>query len=80
MQQILNDSSAEVESNSSDFWVMVAALKVCSSKMVVTSAISLLYVNLVELTSYSLKSNDYLLDCISYTGMFLEINTFRFLA
>uniref|UniRef100_A0A2N9I683 NEDD8-activating enzyme E1 regulatory subunit n=1 Tax=Fagus sylvatica TaxID=28930 RepID=A0A2N9I683_FAGSY len=27
LQQILNDSSAEVESNSSDFWVMVAALK-----------------------------------------------------
>lgn len=28
LQQILNDSSAEVDSNSSDFWVMVAALKV----------------------------------------------------
>ncbi|KAE8075706.1 hypothetical protein FH972_014399 [Carpinus fangiana] len=27
LQQILNDSSAEVDSNSSDFWVMVAALK-----------------------------------------------------
>uniref|UniRef100_A0A2N9I6X7 NEDD8-activating enzyme E1 regulatory subunit n=1 Tax=Fagus sylvatica TaxID=28930 RepID=A0A2N9I6X7_FAGSY len=27
LQQILNDSSAEVKSNSSDFWVMVAALK-----------------------------------------------------
>jgi len=28
LQQILNDSCAEVGSNSSDFWVMVAALKV----------------------------------------------------
>ncbi|XP_050248017.1 NEDD8-activating enzyme E1 regulatory subunit AXR1-like isoform X1 [Quercus robur] len=27
LQQILNDSCAEVDSNSSDFWVMVAALK-----------------------------------------------------
>ncbi|KAJ7948152.1 NEDD8-activating enzyme E1 regulatory subunit [Quillaja saponaria] len=27
LQQIINDSSAEVDSNSSDFWVMVAALK-----------------------------------------------------
>ncbi|KAK7342112.1 hypothetical protein VNO80_25055 [Phaseolus coccineus] len=27
LQQILNDSSAEVDSNSSDFWVLVAALK-----------------------------------------------------
>lgn len=28
LQQILNDSSAEVDSSSSDFWVLVAALKV----------------------------------------------------
>ncbi|GKV33154.1 hypothetical protein SLEP1_g41690 [Rubroshorea leprosula] len=28
LQKIINDSSAEVDSNSSDFWVMVAALKV----------------------------------------------------
>ncbi|KAI4322556.1 hypothetical protein L6164_022237 [Bauhinia variegata] len=27
LQQIINDSSAEVDNNSSDFWVMVAALK-----------------------------------------------------
>ena len=27
LQQILNDSSAEVDSSSSDFWVLVAALK-----------------------------------------------------
>ncbi|KAK7312712.1 hypothetical protein VNO77_36795 [Canavalia gladiata] len=27
LQQLLNDSSAEVDSNSSDFWVLVAALK-----------------------------------------------------
>jgi len=31
LQQILNDSSAEVDSNSSDFWVLVAALKVGAS-------------------------------------------------
>lgn len=30
-QQILNDSSAEVDSNSSDFWVLVTALKVGAS-------------------------------------------------
>lgn len=28
MQRIINDGCAEVDSNSSDFWVMVAALKV----------------------------------------------------
>jgi len=31
LKQILNDSSAEVDSNSSDFWVLVAALKVGAS-------------------------------------------------
>lgn len=31
LQQIINDSCAEVNSNSSDFWVMVAALKVTHS-------------------------------------------------
>lgn len=30
LMQILNDNCAEIDSNSSDFWVMVAALKVCN--------------------------------------------------
>ena len=30
LQWIINDSRADVDSNSSDFWVMVAALKVIS--------------------------------------------------
>jgi hypothetical protein len=32
IQDINHDSCAEVGSNSSDFWVMVAALKVCNLK------------------------------------------------
>lgn len=31
LQRILSDSCADVDSNSSDFWVMVAALKVSPS-------------------------------------------------
>jgi hypothetical protein len=31
LQHILNDSSVEVDSSSSDFWVLVAALKVGAS-------------------------------------------------
>lgn len=33
LQQIINDSCAEVGSSSSDFWVMVAALKVGDLKV-----------------------------------------------
>ncbi|XP_059277794.1 NEDD8-activating enzyme E1 regulatory subunit AXR1-like [Lycium ferocissimum] len=34
LQKIIDDSCAEVDSNSSDFWVMVAALKVCRYRLI----------------------------------------------
>lgn len=33
LQQIISDSRSEIDSSSSDFWVMVAALKVCETKI-----------------------------------------------
>lgn len=39
LQQVINDSCAEVNSSSSDFWIMVAALKVGETK--IASMISL---------------------------------------
>lgn len=38
MQQIISDSRSEVDSSSSDFWVMVAALKVCETKIASVAA------------------------------------------
>ncbi|KAK7342110.1 hypothetical protein VNO80_25053 [Phaseolus coccineus] len=43
LQQILNDSSAEVDSNSSDFWVLVAALKVGASVIALLALLHLMY-------------------------------------
>ncbi|GMP27250.1 hypothetical protein CsSME_00003322 [Camellia sinensis var. sinensis] len=39
LQRIINDSRADVDSNSSDFWVMVATLKVHNNLALVTQVI-----------------------------------------
>lgn len=43
LQQILNDSAAEVDSNSSDFWVLVAALKVGASVIAIPALLHLMW-------------------------------------
>lgn len=46
LQQILNDNSAEVDASSSDFWVLVAALKVGASCIASSAWLQIQFVTL----------------------------------